>query len=53
MKKILFVAVAFVAMCFASCGGCTNGSNNVSDSDTVVLLDTVDTLACDTQVCLD
>lgn len=52
MKKILFVAVAFVAMCFASCGGCTNGSNSANDTDTVVTSDTVDTLTCDTAVSL-
>ncbi len=40
MKKIIFAAAAFIAMCAASCGNCTRCAATSSDS-----ADT-DTVAC-------
>lgn len=52
MKKILFVAVAFIALASASCGGSVKNEANACDTDTVVV-DSVDTVAvADSAVCL-
>ena len=58
MKKILFLAIAAIAMCMTACTGCQNGSAVYNDSiaidstavDSVELVDTLvaDTLALDT-----
>lgn len=53
MRKILFVAVAFTTVAFASCGGSVKNEANACDTDTVVV-DSVDTVAvADSTVCLD
>ena len=48
MKKLLFVFVAIAAMTMASCGGQTTPASTTSDSDSIVLVDTVDTISVDT-----
>lgn len=54
MKKILFTALAVVAMGFASCGNQTNPSETVDSTavDTVdtVITDTIESIAVDTMV---
>jgi len=41
MKKLVFMFAAVVAMSFASCGGNTEATETVADSDTVATVDTV------------
>lgn len=51
MKKLVFMFVAFIAMSFMSCGN--NAGNNAgnkkaaNDSDTIVTVDSVDSIVAD------
>lgn len=47
MKKLVFMFVAVAAISFASCGNKTNQGAPV-DSDSVAVVDSVDTTAVDT-----
>ena len=47
MKKLVFMFVAVAAISFASCGNKTNQGAPV-DSDSVAVVDTVDTASVDT-----
>ena len=48
MKKLLFVFVAIAAMTMASCGGQTTPASITNDSDTVVVVDSLDSISVDT-----
>ncbi|MCQ2114453.1 MAG: hypothetical protein MJY52_05260 [Bacteroidaceae bacterium] len=48
MKKLVYLFVAVAAISFASCGNKTEAPVEVADSDTVVVEDTIDTIAADT-----
>ena len=50
MKKLVFMFVAFVAMTFAACGGQTAATASVNDSDSVAVVDSLDTIAVDSVV---
>lgn len=50
MKKLLFVFVASVAMTFAACGGQTAPAQTSVDSDSVVVVDSLDSVAVDSVV---
>ena len=50
MKKLVFMMVAFVAMSFAACGGQTDGTASVNDSDSVAVVDSIDSIAVDSVV---
>ena len=52
MKKILFAAIAIVAVSFSACGGQTNGSIASSDTD-IVTVDTLDSVAVDSIICTE
>ena len=47
MKKLVFMFVAVAAISFASCGNKTAQAEAV-DSDSIAVVDTVDTVATDT-----
>lgn len=49
MKKLVFVACAFIAMAFAACGGQTPSTASVNDSDSVVV-DSLDSIVVDSVV---
>jgi hypothetical protein len=53
MKKIMLVAVAFVGMCFASCGNKANGNAEAVDSTVVDSIEVVDSLAGDSIIATD
>ena len=44
MKKLVFVFMASVAMTFAACGGQTASEQNVNDSDSVAVVDSLDSI---------
>lgn len=52
MKKLVFVFMASVAMTFAACGGQTASVENVNDSDSVAVVDSLvsDSLVVDSLV---
>jgi len=52
MKKLVFVFMASVAMTFAACGGQTASEQNVNDSDSVAVVDSLagDSLVVDSLV---
>ena len=50
MKKLVFMMVALVAMSFAACGGQTDGTASVNDSDSVAVVDSIDSIAIDSVV---
>ena len=41
MKKLVFLFMASVAMTFAACGGQTASEQNVNDSDSVAVVDSL------------
>lgn len=55
MKKLVFIAMAMVAISFTSCGVATNQSVDTDSTavDTVQVDTLVDSLAVDSTVCLD
>ena len=50
MKKLVFAFIATVAMTFAACGGQTATEAVATDSDSVAVVDSLDTIAVDTIV---
>ena len=48
MKKLVFAFIATVAMTFAACGGQTATETVANDSDSVAVVDSLDTIAVDT-----
>ena len=48
MKKLLFVFVAVAAMTIASCGGKVTPASISNDSDSIVVVDSIDSIAADT-----
>jgi hypothetical protein len=50
MKKLVFMFVAFVAMTFAACGGQTPATTSANDSDSIAVVDSLDSIAVDSVV---
>jgi hypothetical protein len=50
MKKLVFMFVAFIAMSFAACGGQTPAATGVNDSDSIAVVDSLDSIAVDSVV---
>lgn len=50
MKKLVFAFIATVAMTFAACGGQTATETVATDSDSVAVVDSLDSIAVDTIV---
>lgn len=50
MKKLLFVFIATVAMTFAACGGQTASNQTATDSDSIAVVDSIDSIAVDSAV---
>lgn len=50
MKKILFAFVTIFTLGLVSCGGSTEGTTGVNDSDSVAAVDSCDTLCADSVV---
>ena len=50
MKKLVFMFVAFVAMSFAACGGQTPATNSANDSDSIAVVDSLDSIDADSVV---
>ena len=48
MKKLVFMFVAVAAISFASCGNKTAQTEAAVDSDSIVAVDSADTVAADT-----
>ena len=53
MKKLVFMFVAMTAMTFAACGGQTPSTASVNDSDSVAVVDSLDSVAVDSVVVAD
>ena len=47
MKKLVFAFIATVAMTFTACGGQTATETVANDSDSVAVVDSLDTIAVD------
>lgn len=47
MKKLVFMFAAFAAVSFASCGNQTPAEAPVADSDSVAVVDSLDTVKAD------
>lgn len=47
MKKLVFMFVAFIAMSFMSCGNNAGNKKAANDSDTIVTVDSVDSIVAD------
>jgi hypothetical protein len=50
MKKLLFAFIATVAMTFAACGGQTASNQTATDSDSIAVVDSIDSIAVDSAV---
>ena len=50
MKKILFAFIAMTAMTFAACGGQTASNQTATDSDSIAVVDSIDSIAVDSAV---
>ncbi len=50
MKKLLYVFIATVAMTFAACGGQTASNQTATDSDSIAVVDSIDSIAVDSAV---
>ena len=50
MKKLLFSFIATVAMTFAACGGQTASNQTATDSDSIAVVDSIDSIAVDSAV---
>ena len=44
MKKLVFLFIATVAMTFAACGGQTASTETTNDSDSVAVVDSLDSI---------
>ena len=47
MKKLLFAFIAAVAMTFAACGGQTASNQTATDSDSIAVVDSIDSITVD------
>ena len=47
MKKLVFMFAAIAVLTMASCGQSANGNASANDSDSVSVVDSVDTVAVD------
>jgi hypothetical protein len=47
MKKILFAFIAMTAMTFAACGGQTASNQTATDSDSIAVVDSIDSVVVD------
>ena len=50
MKKLLFAFIATVAMTFAACGGQTASNQTTTDSDSIAVVDSIDSITVDSVV---
>lgn len=50
MKKLVFVATLMVAMSFAACGGKTASNQAATDSDSIAVVDSIDSVTVDSVV---
>lgn len=50
MKKLVFIATLMVAMSFAACGGKTALNQTATDSDSIAVVDSIDSVAVDSVV---
>jgi hypothetical protein len=50
MKKLLFAFIATVAMTFAACGGQTASNQTATDSDSIAVVDSIDSITVDSVV---
>ena len=50
MKKLLYVFIATVAMTFAACGGQTASNQTATDSDSIAVVDSIDSITVDSVV---
>lgn len=50
MKKLLFAFIATLAMTFAACGGQTASNQTATDSDSIAVVDSIDSIAVDSVV---
>lgn len=50
MKKLLFAFIATVAMTFAACGGQTASNQTATDSDSIAVVDSIDSITVDSAV---
>lgn len=50
MKKLLFAFIATLAMTFAACGGQTASNQTATDSDSIAVVDSIDSIAVDSAV---
>lgn len=50
MKKLVYLFTMITTICFCSCGNCTKSveSEDTLSCDTVLVVDTIDTLSVDT-----
>lgn len=47
MKKLVFMATVMVAMAFAACGGQTASNQTATDSDSIAVVDSIDSVVVD------
>jgi hypothetical protein len=50
MKKLVYAFIATVAMTFAACGGQTASNQTAKDSDSIAVVDSIDSIAVDSAV---
>ena len=50
MKKLVYAFIATVAMTFAACGGQTASNQTATDSDSIAVVDSIDSIAVDSAV---
>jgi len=50
MKKLVFVATLVVAMSFAACGGKTASNQTATDTDSIAVVDSIDSVTVDSVV---
>ncbi len=50
MKKLVFAFIATVAMTFAACGGQTASNQTATDSDSIAVVDSIDSITVDSVV---
>ena len=47
MKKLVFAFIAMTAMTFAACGGQTASNQTTTDSDSIAVVDSIDSVVVD------
>ena len=50
MKKLVFAFIAMTAMTFAACGGQTASNETATDSDSIAVVDSIDSIVVDSIV---